>query len=952
MRMRPTSRTLRAFIRVYVFMLSVSPAFGQNDIGLNPPSLKWRQISTPVGRVIFPEGLDTLAFYTVSRMNYLREHDQTIIGSGTTKRVPIIIQNQSTLPAGFSTPAPWRNEYYLTPPQNLFLGPIRWELAMPVHEYRHTQQFHMANQGFTWLYKILMGQTGWLFNSLMTQPLWFREGDAVVAETIFTKGGRGRLPTFHMEYRAMRMAGYHFNYEKAHYTSFKDFVPNPYRVGYYMVTKGRRDFGSDIWTKVLDDTYHRKGLFYPFSRSLRKYTGFGTKEFYNATMDELDSLWTVADKAIPKNSSATMTDPGTRKYTSYRLPHYLEDGSIIVLKSGLDLINTYYIIKDQQERKLFSPGIYTDDHITTVVEGNLMTWAESGFHERWINKDYSIIKTYDFSTGKELKLTSRTRYFSPAPSKDGKRIIVSETTTGNRYTLLVLDASSGKVLTRLPNPENVFFTHMRWQNERHIVAVTMNDKGNALVRVDTQTGEVQPFINETTTAISRPYPSGNMIFFSGGADGINNIFAFDTTSKELYRVTNSRFGAFEPVVSGDGKKMLYSEYTADGYRVRALELDSSTWTRASLAGQGDIGFHTPLQEQEGSDLGNLPLSTYPVKKYNAMTSGLFNFYGWTPLPNIPEYGVELYTRNLMSTLVGTVGYAYNTNEDRARYYARITYAALYPHIEVDFNKGMRRSANILPGGNPDDYFEQDWQQNSVSAGLRFPLRLTQGTHLTNLSLGGFYEHYDVTSLDSADLSVHTSHTDFDALKGQFLFTRFQVQARQHVRPRWGQEVRVDYNKAFDAKPERLLGESLLYFPGLFRTHSLNFRIAYKMEEVINAFRFVDDFMMPRGYKTMPYQEISLASANYELPIWYPDIAAGSVLFFQRLRTNFFFDYSEGTIADFSQPMTSTGAEVFIDLRFFRLFQVTMALRFNVPFDEPAAGTIPFQFLITRFELAN
>lgn len=50
---------------------------------------------------------------------------------------------------------------------------------------------------------------------------------------------------------------------------------------------------------------------------------------------------------------------------------------------------------------------------------------------------------------------------------------------------------------------------------------------------------------------------------------------------------------------------------------------------------------------------------------------------------------------------------------------------------------------------------------------------------------------------------------------------------------------------------------------------------------------------------IPFQDIRAASGNYELPHWYPDVAAGSLVFLQRLRTNVFFDYLEGMINDFT-----------------------------------------------------
>jgi hypothetical protein len=52
-------------------------------------------------------------------------------------------------------------------------------------------------------------------------------------------------------------------------------------------------------------------------------------------------------------------------------------------------------------------------------------------------------------------------------------------------------------------------------------------------------------------------------------------------------------------------------------------------------------------------------------------------------------------------------------------------------------------------------------------------------------------------------------------------------------------------------------------------------------------------------------------------------------------------------------MNSAGAQLYVDTRLFRLFQMTMALRFNYVFDDDYFGdTTPFEFLITTFELAN
>ena len=927
----------------------------QEEIGLNPPSLKWQQISTPAGRVIFPKGLDSLAYRAAGIMHHQRTHDRSLVGTGKTKRIPTILQNQSAMPAGFATPAPWRNEFYLTPPQNLFTGPVPWFDYLTTHEYRHAQQFYMANKGFTRPFKYLMGQTGWLLHALINQPLWFREGDAVVAETFLTKAGRGRQPRFHTEYRAMRLSGYQFNYEKANYpASFRDFVPNPYRLGYYLTTKLRRDWGDTIWQKVLYDTYHRNPV-YGFNRSLKKNTGLTTKALYHQTVAELDSSWRQTAKNLTLTPATIVRKAPRKTYTNYRVPHYLPDGTIIILKDGFDEIRTFYkITPGGVEQKLFPYGIYSDDHVMFAAAGDLMTWAESGFDERWINQDYSIVKTYNFRTGETKKITAQTRYFAPAPSPDGNKIIAVHSDKFSRHTLVILDAQTGKLRQQLPNPGNPYLAQPRWlPDNQQVVALAVNSQGNSLIQVNTQTGETRTLLPYTPVPLNRPYPHGDYVYFSAGYTGIDNIYALKITSGKIYQVTSVRFGAYEPVISENGKKLLYSHYTPDGYAVAETPVDPSHWPELKPNPETDIRFHEPLlQEKENRDMTDAIFrQDFPITKYQAFTDGLFNIYGWFPTFGNNQYGAEFYTRNLMSTLSGTLGLFYHTNEKALGSSINLSYAGLYPVFDLESGLNTRRKAEIRTPAETN-ILEQEWTEKYVLGGVRFPLRLTQGKYRATLEIGGAYGYYDVNRVSDAESPGETFASNFMVYRTSLNFNRLLPQARRQVKPRWGQTAQLQYQKALNKAPERLPAKATLFFPGLHKTHSFHLEGRWQQEAVLNTYRFPDAFLMPRGYLPDPFRKIGVASGNYELPFWYPDLALGRVAFIQRFRTNLFYDYSEVKLNAVKNNLNATGAELFMDLRLLRLFSVTLGFRYNYVFQQNLTETTPFQFLVTRFELAN
>jgi hypothetical protein len=227
-----------------------------------------------------------------------------------------------------------------------------------------------------------------------------------------------------MDYRTLRLNSIDYEYDKAVSASnFRDFVPNMSRSGYYMTRRLRNQFGSEVWADVLDKS--SKKFIQPFNRTLKHVTGAGVIGLYQHTFAELDSLWAVSDtvtrvvgRKISKSSEV---------FEKYRFPQIDDQGNLIVSHESFEQIRSFYILNKSGDRtRLKTAGIYTSDHYNFTVENNLMAWAESAYHPRYINKTYSVIKYMDLKTGKVRQLSHRSKFFSPAPSGDGKMIAVIE----------------------------------------------------------------------------------------------------------------------------------------------------------------------------------------------------------------------------------------------------------------------------------------------------------------------------------------------------------------------------------------------------------------------------------------------------------------------------------------------------------------------------------------------
>ena len=126
---------------------------------------------------------------------------QNTIGKKS-KKINLVIQNQTTISNAYVGLGPFRSEFLLTPLQNSFeLGSLPWPDQLTIHEYRHVQQYNNFNVGLSKVMHDIFGDEGQALANNATIPNWFYEGDAVYNETNVSKQGRGSLPFFYNGYR-------------------------------------------------------------------------------------------------------------------------------------------------------------------------------------------------------------------------------------------------------------------------------------------------------------------------------------------------------------------------------------------------------------------------------------------------------------------------------------------------------------------------------------------------------------------------------------------------------------------------------------------------------------------------------------------------------------------------------------------------------------------------------
>ena len=149
----------------------------------------------------------------------------------------------------------------MQPNENPFdLGSLPWTDLLAIHEYRHVQQVNAVNTGISHLVKVVMGDLAFSGMYELATANWFREGDAVYAETKWTPQGRGRLSRFTLPFREKTKEEKPWNYYQLRNGSYRKFLPDHYPLGYLMVQYGNLSFGEATWDTIFREAPRMKDL--------------------------------------------------------------------------------------------------------------------------------------------------------------------------------------------------------------------------------------------------------------------------------------------------------------------------------------------------------------------------------------------------------------------------------------------------------------------------------------------------------------------------------------------------------------------------------------------------------------------------------------------------------------------------------------------------------------------
>ncbi|MBT3478918.1 MAG: hypothetical protein HN459_05580 [Candidatus Marinimicrobia bacterium] len=881
----------------------------------DPPGIEWKQIQTDHYQIIFPNELATEGNRVANTLEHVHQQINKSL-PGRHLKIPVLLNNRSAIPNGFVGQAPWVSEWNHVPLMLREMGSTEWYRDLAIHEGRHIIQINYMNIGMSRLVGGVFGEaTQSLYTGLLI-PSWYWEGDAVGIETALTHSGRGRSAYFSRIARGHILSGNQISYRKTLYGSLKNEYPNQYELGYYLTTHVKKEYGAEAWPTILKKSLmwpFTLNPFFPLSRAMKTSTGSTLPQIYHDTFYDLEMAWKMQWMGLKKEESNDLT-PDRKIVTHYRYPAAGKEGKIISLKSSLGDVNTIVQIiageevalkKIQGSSELF--GFHSN--------GNQMVWSAYDPDVRWTKRSWANIRVYDIKTDNEKRITHNKRFYQPNISPNGEKIAVVSFSEDRHSLLVILDAKTGSVMDQVEAPNSGLIMTPAWSKDgAKVVFTAQKFEGRALYIYRLKNRQFDLVNSSAWQHLYRPIFYNNYILYESQVNGIDQIVAIDLKTKEEYRITSSKFGAYNPRVTPLGK-LLFNEYSIMGDGISTMDLDTVKWdildsNRNSIR----VGHFTEYQSESIFDT-SIPSYSYKVSSYNGLQT-LFNFHSRYIFDDELNPTLGIQSDNILGTLAIGGEISYNKNENTIQKRIRGIYKGFYPILDFELSIGER---NIGYGPfsqkieNRNDTLKfsinEKWDEFVFDFGATLPLKNKKKgirTHYAYAKIGSRY-----TSRSNTYFHYNFTHIP----------PNIRVKNREKRDDRDGGIMPVYFESGYisiDEKSVRDLGNPgwQIYgyygntpLGGLWKGNQVSLRFQHGMKG-IGKHHFVSSIFQyetnkgvnilpskvsfPYGYNWQLFESIWRVKVKYKMPLFYPDwVLPFGISYLKRIQVGVFVDKTSG-----------------------------------------------------------
>jgi hypothetical protein len=939
---------MRSFFHTIIVAIIIITALQTVTYSQLAPGIDWKRIQTTHFDIVVPAELVNKGQETANMLEYLYKAYGTTLHTSL-RHWTIKINPASAIFNGFVITMPRYSEFYLPQlnamaPSTFYMEDALYELS--IHEVRHIAQFDkdMSGGGLFWYF---LGGDRLLsyMSALNGMPGWYYEGDATLFETEHSSGGRGRIPAFSLMTKARLLDGKPLTYYQTIHPSYvKPEAGDPYIAGYNLITAMNKKYGSDILGKIAD---YKNGFFgqlpLGFRTSVRRATHKSILSIYRSMVDTMRIAYQHQIDSLPITPAQSVIEPAKRDFVSTSGPQWINDSTLI------------YQIVNQNKVSRIEKATITGARSTVVkklrmypafsVHDSVMVYASLRSNPRFEN-EYSDIFCFNIYTKQFSRLSHNKRYYSPVFNASGNRITSIFLDSIGRSGLQVMDSDSGAILKSILIPELHVASDPVWDCDSAIFFIINGPRGYGIARWNPDSFGYEMVLDYQSDMMAGLTRYQNWLFYTSSCSGIDNVYSYDMRNGSRFQVSSRKYSASLPQVSPDGKWIAFVDFTGpSGNGMSVMKFDTSSWIpRESIKPRIVRFYDTTTDVKPQYSLAQFSLikqDTFPVSRY-PFGKRLLNIHSWKFLADpfffvdgSNLFGLGLSSNSIFREFGWIIDADYKVILDRASVGTYLSFNGLWPSLSL--GTSFTRN-NILEKSN---YYFSDL---SGIAGISIPLSFDLNRSIVNTSIG--IDLCPGIEINRSGMYIHGTGSLFSDYYGDVSW--YSEAPTTNVNGYYGVHASFDYTSVFTFDDNRNHGQFMTIvdasLPAFFGRDNFSISAAYMLDENSFFSLYSQYILAPRGIN-----EISIArqraagTVSYSVPLWHPDFALGSVLYFNRIGMSLF---SDATInlddlrkkdINSSRGAWCAGVAFFTDVELFSLAYLPVRIGLHIEHDRNESG---------------
>jgi len=689
------------------------------------PKLRFRTLNTPRFSIHFHQREEPLA----RRLSVIVEDvaDRVAREIGTPSgRVHVILIDQNDLSNGWANPIPY-NAIEITvaaPPGSSTIGNTDdWLRLVFSHEYTHIVHLDKA-RGWIGGLRSVFGRAPLLYPNIFL-PLWQIEGIATYNESVLT--GEGRVPTGDFRFIIERAAASR-RFEPVDRVN-GGLVDWPagfahYAYGAYFHQYLADRFGAASIARLADEQSGRVPYF--GTRAFRKVFGRSLGDLWKDF--EVDTTRRVRDEPSARTQLThhgfTVTAPAFSR--SARLFY------TVVNPHGFPALMEF---RREGQRPRRVADKFLGDRIST--SGSLLVFDQIELERNVsLRSDLYAVEQDD---GHVRALTKGARAAEPDVSPDGTTIVCTVQSPNGRALATMRMPPSGNVGIPVPlaaeNGTN--FSAPRWSPDGLSIAAERRGlRGpSEIVVIDVGTRATRTLVASRDARNVTPYwmPDGHAIVFASDRGGEPfAIYSVSFPDGSLRRLEGAGLAAQSPVVSPDGRELVFVGYTTAGYDLFSIPLATATWRDVPEAPAATSVPSSVVPAFRPAEPSSVVPAFRPAEPYHPWRTLLPQF--WMPI--IESTDGEL-SAGAATAGVDALG--------RHAYGASVTWATPRARPDWSFSYAYDRWWPTLFASVSDDmdpWRDGDVRTREVTAGALFTIRHVRYTSSTLTAFNGSTDDFN------------------------------------------------------------------------------------------------------------------------------------------------------------------------------------------------------------------